>query len=43
MFDPFGWTKGRPHKHELTNFYPKLDLRRVLLALSLSMYIDIFI
>ena len=38
MFGPFGWTKGVPHKHELTKFYPKLELRRALLI-----YIYIYI
>ena len=31
VFSPFGWTKGKRHKHELTKFYPKLELRRALL------------
>lgn len=31
VFGPFGWNKGGPHKHELTRFYPKLELRRALL------------
>ena len=31
MFGPFGWTKGGPHKHKLTRFYPKLEPKRALL------------
>ena len=27
LFGPFEWTKGGPHKHELTKFYPKLKLK----------------
>ena len=34
MFGPFGWTKGGPHKHKLTRFSPKLELRRALLIIN---------
>ena len=30
LFGPVGWTKGGPHKSQLTKFYPKLQLRRAL-------------
>ena len=31
VFGPFGYTKGGHHKHELTKFSSKLELRRALL------------
>ena len=42
VFGPFGWTKGGPHKHELTESYPTLELRRALL-LYIYIYISISI
>ena len=36
VLGPFGWTKGGPHKHELTKIYPKLDLVYIYIGYAMS-------